>query len=65
MTKIPNAEDVHSMEELKEYSHKGGQAELKVQTEDAGGLDLNKKKNGTVNVPLTPTEPALVDKSVA
>lgn len=65
MTKIPNPEDVNSMEELKEYAHKGGQAELKVATEDAGGLDLNKKANGTVNVPLTPTEPAMVDNSAA
>lgn len=65
MTKIPNPEDAHSIEELKEYALKDNQAELKVHTEDAGGLEVNKKSNGTVTVPLTPTEPATIDKSVA
>lgn len=55
MTKIPNPEEVESVEELKEYAEKGGQAELTINTEDAGGLNL---KKGAGNVPLTPTEPA-------
>lgn len=64
MTKIPNPEDVDTVEELKEYAHMDGQAELKVQTEDAGGLEL-KKSNGTVKMPLTPTEPAFANNSSA
>ena len=56
MTKIPNPEEVGSVEKLKEYAQKTDQAELQVHTEDAGGLNL--KKSGTVAEPLTPTEPA-------
>ena len=62
MTKIPNPEDVDSVEELKEYSQKTDQAELKVQTEDAGGIEL---KKGHAVEPLTPTEPAMLNKAEA
>jgi trehalose 6-phosphate synthase len=64
MTKIPNPEEVGSVEKLKEYAQKSDQAELQVQTEDAGGIEL-KKGQGAVKEPLTPTEPALLDKAEA
>ena len=54
MTKIPNPEEVNSVEELKEYAQKTDQAELHIQTEDAGGIELKKGKG--VTEPLTPTE---------
>ena len=62
MTKIPEPEGVETMEELKDTSEMGGQAELKIKTEDLGGSDL---KKGAGTVPLTPTEPALKEDVAA
>lgn len=56
MTKIPEPEGTETMQELKDTSDMGGQAELKIKTEDLGGSDL---KKGAGTVPLTPTEPAM------